>query len=119
MPNEPSNPVVGRLVAAINDGIWTRSRRRSPRTRRDADNHGNPRFDWDRPRDLLPIRSLTAEWLLGDSTERCLRRGANFCRSPSGLRKNGWTLAERAGEVSPDGMQRLLRHADWEYPRGP
>jgi hypothetical protein len=24
-------------------------------------------------------------------------------------RKNGWTLAERAGEVSPDGMQRLLR----------
>jgi hypothetical protein len=27
--------------------------------------------------------------------------------------KNGWTLAERAGEVSPDGMQRLLRRADW------
>jgi hypothetical protein len=27
-------------------------------------------------------------------------------------RKNGWTLAERAGEVSPDGMQRLLRRAD-------
>jgi len=24
-------------------------------------------------------------------------------------RKNGWTLAEHAGEVSPDGMQRLLR----------
>ena len=38
---------------------------------------------------------------------------------PAGLvagleRKNGWTLAERAGEVSPDGMQRLLRHADWD-----
>jgi SRSO17 transposase len=29
-------------------------------------------------------------------------------------RKNGWTLAERAGEVSPDGMQRLLRWADWD-----
>ena len=29
-------------------------------------------------------------------------------------RKNGWTLAERAGEVSPDGMQRLLRDADWD-----
>jgi SRSO17 transposase len=29
-------------------------------------------------------------------------------------RKNGWTLAERAGECSPDGMQRLLRHADWD-----
>jgi len=29
-------------------------------------------------------------------------------------RKNGWTLAEWAGEVSPDGMQRLLRWADWD-----
>ena len=28
-------------------------------------------------------------------------------------RKNGWTLAEAAGEISPDGMQRLLRTADW------
>ena len=29
-------------------------------------------------------------------------------------RKNGWTLAEHAGEISPDGMQRLLRKADWD-----
>lgn len=29
-------------------------------------------------------------------------------------RKNGWTLAEQAGEVSPDGMQRLLRRAEWD-----
>ncbi|MGF0316474.1 IS701 family transposase [Nocardia fluminea] len=29
-------------------------------------------------------------------------------------RKNGWTLAEQAGEVGPDGMQRLLRRADWD-----
>lgn len=29
-------------------------------------------------------------------------------------RKNGWTLAEHAGSVSPDGMQRLLRTADWD-----
>jgi SRSO17 transposase len=29
-------------------------------------------------------------------------------------RKNGWTLAERAGEAAPDGMQRLLRRADWD-----
>ena len=29
-------------------------------------------------------------------------------------RKNGWTLAEWAGAMSPDGMQRLLRHADWD-----
>jgi len=27
-------------------------------------------------------------------------------------RKNGWTLAEQAGEGCPDGMQRLLRRAD-------
>lgn len=29
-------------------------------------------------------------------------------------RKNGWTVAEHAGQVSPDGMQRLLRRADWD-----
>src|ERR1700747_715624 len=29
-------------------------------------------------------------------------------------RKNGWTLAGHAGEGSPDGMQRLLRRADWD-----
>ncbi|MGW3571462.1 transposase [Streptomyces sp. NPDC000941] len=29
-------------------------------------------------------------------------------------RSNGWILAEQAGEVSPDGMQRLLRRADWD-----
>src|SRR5215510_16129955 len=29
-------------------------------------------------------------------------------------RKNGWTLAKWAGEVGPDGMQRLLRRAGWD-----
>jgi SRSO17 transposase len=29
-------------------------------------------------------------------------------------RKNGWTLAEHSGAVSPDGMQRLLRTAGWD-----
>jgi len=29
-------------------------------------------------------------------------------------RKNGWTLAERAGDATPDAMQRLLNHADWD-----
>ncbi len=29
-------------------------------------------------------------------------------------RKDGWTLAEHAGEVCPNGMQRLLRKADWD-----
>ena len=29
-------------------------------------------------------------------------------------RKNGWQLAELAGEVTPDGMQRLLNTAKWD-----
>ena len=29
-------------------------------------------------------------------------------------KKNSWTLAERAGEAIPDGMQRLLANADWD-----
>jgi SRSO17 transposase len=29
-------------------------------------------------------------------------------------RKNGWTLAEFAGDVSPDGMQRLLSFSPWD-----
>ena len=29
-------------------------------------------------------------------------------------RKNGWHLAEAAGEATPDGMQRLLAAADWD-----
>ena len=33
----------------------------------------------------------------------------------SGLeRKNGWTLAEFAGDRTPDGMQRLLNAAVWD-----
>ena len=28
--------------------------------------------------------------------------------------KNGWTLAEAAGEATPDGMQRLLNAAAWD-----
>lgn len=29
-------------------------------------------------------------------------------------RKNSWTLAEQAGDATPDGMQRLLAAADWD-----
>ena len=37
------------------------------------------------------------------------------CGLVAGLeRKNGWTLAEHAGAACPDGMQRLLRRADWD-----
>ena len=30
------------------------------------------------------------------------------------MQRDGWTLAEAASEVSPDGVQRLLRTADWD-----
>ena len=29
-------------------------------------------------------------------------------------RKNSWTLSERAGDATPDGMQRLLSTSDWD-----
>jgi hypothetical protein len=57
---------------------------------------------------------------------------ARVLRYVSGLvagleRKNGWTLAEQDGELNPDGMQRLVRRADWDvdgvrdasWPRSP
>ena len=36
------------------------------------------------------------------------------CLLGSVERKNGWQLAEAAGEATPDGMQRLLAAADWD-----
>jgi hypothetical protein len=33
------------------------------------------------------------------------------------MRKNGWQLAEHAGERTPDGMQRLLATAGWDPDR--
>ena len=44
------------------------------------------------------------------------RRVAGFLRGLLGdvERKNGWQLAEQAGETSPDGMQRLLTTARWD-----
>jgi len=44
------------------------------------------------------------------------RRADAFVRGLlSGVeRKNGWQLAEQAGEVTPDGMQRLLYQARWD-----
>jgi SRSO17 transposase len=44
------------------------------------------------------------------------RRAAGFLHGLLGdvERKNGWQLAEHAGETTPDGMQRLLTTARWE-----
>jgi SRSO17 transposase len=44
------------------------------------------------------------------------RRVLGYLRGLLGAvtRKNGWQLAEHAGEATPDGMQRLLSTADWD-----
>jgi SRSO17 transposase len=44
------------------------------------------------------------------------RRVGAFLRGLLGPveRKNGWQLAEQAGDSTPDGMQRLLNHARWD-----
>jgi SRSO17 transposase len=44
------------------------------------------------------------------------RRAAAFVRGllSNVERKNGWQLAEQAGETTPDGMQRLLTSARWD-----
>jgi SRSO17 transposase len=75
----------------------------------------------------VPVSVDVAGWAAG-LDELHERLGPRFGRSEprrralayvrgllAGLeRKNGWTLAEHAGEVSPDGMQRLLRKAGWD-----
>jgi hypothetical protein len=73
------------------------------------------------------VASWTAEW---DEIQQRIgpRIGPRFARSEQrqrvrrsvdGLlspveRKNGWQLAEQAGEERPDGMQRLLAGAKWD-----
>src|SRR3954449_1980422 len=67
------------------------------------------------------------DWAVG--LEKLLARiGPRFARSEPRVRagvyvrgllsaaerKNGWTLAEQAGDATPDAMQRLLNHADWD-----
>ena len=44
------------------------------------------------------------------------RRASGFLRGllSGAERKNGWQLAEQAGDRTPDGMQRLLNHARWD-----
>lgn len=70
----------------------------------------------------------TVEGWAGDLEQLGERIGARFTRAEpraralvylKGLmsnipRKNGWQLAEFAGEATPDGMQRLLSTTDWD-----
>src|SRR5947209_19331797 len=75
-----------------------------------------------------PISPESATVWAAGLDEVAQRIGARFARSEprrralaylQGLlspveRKNGWQLAEEAGEATPDGMQRLLAQADWD-----
>jgi SRSO17 transposase len=73
------------------------------------------------------VTDVVDEWL-GELDRFCGRIGPRLGRAEprarvsaymrglmAGLdRRNGWTIAEHAGEVSPDGMQRLLRRANFD-----
>ncbi len=60
--------------------------------------------------------------VLGSLIERRFERSEPRARAIAYLkglmsevhRKNGWQLAEQAGEATPDGMQRLLSTAVWD-----
>jgi hypothetical protein len=71
------------------------------------------------PSTAAPLRDLERQpWLPGRSV-RPLRYDTSDRRYIAGLmsdvpRKNGWTLAEHAGDRRPDAMQRLLNHANWD-----
>jgi hypothetical protein len=67
------------------------------------------------------------DWVDGPA-ELDAQIGARFARSEPRLhaiayvqgllsgeeRKNSWTLSERAGDSTPDGMERLLSTSDWD-----
>lgn len=66
----------------------------------------------------MSVRTDEVEELIGRRflrSEPRARAGTYVRGLLAGLeRKNGWALAEHAGAVSPDGMQRLPRTADWD-----
>jgi hypothetical protein len=45
---------------------------------------------------------------------RGLERGRTWGVLAPLASKNGWTLAEAAGDATPDGMQRSLKRAGWD-----
>src|ERR1700722_7157832 len=55
---------------------------------------------------LRPCFARTGPWL---------QAGKYLCALASGLtRRNGWTIAEHAGDRAPDKTQRLLSRAVWD-----
>jgi DDE superfamily endonuclease len=84
------------------------------------------------PQQIVPVGAKTTfadVWQWGQELERLHARIARRFARPEprrralaylkGIvsaveRKNGWQLAEHAGEARPDGMQRLLNRAVWD-----
>ena len=61
------------------------------------------------------LRGAGRQRPLGEPTEPQARVREYVSGLVAGLeRKNGWTLAERAGDAAPEGMHRLLRRPDWD-----
>jgi hypothetical protein len=52
--------------------------------------------------------------LFGNASVRAHGRGYLLGLRSQQERKNSWWLAEFAGDVSPDGMQRLLNFSPWD-----
>lgn len=68
-------------------------------------------------------RAVANLTVLHDRLRSCFARVEPFAQARGYLaglvsdlpRKNGWTLAEHAGDATPDRMQRLLNHAVWDH----
>ena len=67
-------------------------------------------------RGLPGLMTCSRWWLAGFGRVEPRRRARAYVRgllAPLAV-KNGWTLAEAAGDATPDGMQRLLNAAAWD-----
>jgi SRSO17 transposase len=61
------------------------------------------------------LETLCERLAVGFGRVEVRRRASGFLRGllSGAERKNGWQLAEQAGDTTPDGIQRLLNHARW------
>jgi hypothetical protein len=77
---------------------------------------------WQAPGELITDRTQALQRLI-DRIGPCFQRpeprrrvGRFVAGLLSEVERNGWQLAEQAGEATPDGMQRLLYQAKWDTP---
>lgn len=68
-------------------------------------------LDWEAGLQALPAR-IARRFSRGESRQRILAYLQGLLGSVE--RKNGWQLAEYAGDATPDGVQRLLAVYRWD-----